>query len=141
MRFLSAIMKKTKCKKALGSDADAGAHLSEFYQKFLYYGRLVKKDHWGQAILKLPCPRHLFAPNGLPPGSFDDFLPTFADFSQRDRRRGYFVLQRYWRRDNFQNRLAPMIFFHQTTVVYGISDKIRINERQHRRHPIGFFGI
>ena len=51
------------------------------------------------------------------------------------------MLQRYWRRDNFQNRLAPMIFFHQTAVVYGISDKIRINERQHRRHSRGFLAF
>ena len=44
-----------------------------FIRNSIYYGRLVKKNHRGQAILKLPCPRHLFAPNGLPPGSFDDF--------------------------------------------------------------------
>ena len=44
-----------------------------FIRNSIYYGRLVKKNHQGQAILKLPCPRHLFAPNGLPSGSFDDF--------------------------------------------------------------------
>ena len=73
MRLLSAIMKKTKCQKILYADADAGAHLSEFYQKFHILRSFGEKDHRGQAILKLPCPRHLFAPNGLPSGSFDDF--------------------------------------------------------------------
>ena len=46
---------------------------SNFIRNTVCYGRLVKKDTGGQAILKMPCLRDLFAPNGLPSGSFDDF--------------------------------------------------------------------
>ena len=43
MRLLSGILKKTKCKKALGSDADAGAHLSEFWPNSLEAGPIREK--------------------------------------------------------------------------------------------------
>ena len=46
---------------------------SNFIRNTVCNGRLVKKDTGGQAILKMPCLRDLFAPNGLPSGSFDDF--------------------------------------------------------------------
>ena len=43
MRLLSVIMKKTKCKKALCCDADAGAHLSEFWPNSLEAGPICEK--------------------------------------------------------------------------------------------------
>ena len=85
-----------------------------FVRNSICYGRLVKKDHRGQAILKLPCPRHLFAPNGLPPGSFDDFCPLLRIFHKDIGEGAISCFKDTGDQTNLKNAPSPVSLTHQT---------------------------
>ena len=85
-----------------------------FVRNSICYGRLVKKDHRGQAILKLPCPRHLFAPNGLPPGSFDDFCPLLRIFHKDIGEGAISCFKDTGDQTNLKNVPSPVSLTHQT---------------------------
>ena len=87
---------------------------SNFIRTTVCYGRLVKKDHRGQAILKLPCPRHLFAPNGLPPGSFDDFCSRLMIFHKDIGEGAISCFKDTGDQTNLKNVPSPVSLTHQT---------------------------
>ena len=85
-----------------------------FIRNSIFYGRLVKKDHRGQAILKLPCPRHLFAPNGLPSLSFDDFCPLLRIFHKDIGEEAISCFKDTGDQTNLKNVPSPVSLTHQT---------------------------
>ena len=95
----------------LGSQEGAQENYQEKVFSYLVEARPIReKIEWRPRDFEIAQPPLSFCTNWPTHIELWWFLPTFADFSQRYRRRGYFVLQRYWRPDKFKKCPFSSIF-------------------------------